>query len=60
MACSEDECAQITAEFEKDMHSAELKEITLTCGGKEVDERIVAVLRHASKLGFMDMLTRDD
>lgn len=60
MACSEDECAKIAEEFEKDMHSEELKELTLTCGGKEIDQRIIAVLRHASKFGFMEMLARDN
>ncbi len=60
MACPEDECAKLTEEFEKDMYSEEFKQIVLTCGGKEVDERIVAVLRNASKLGFMEMLSNDD
>lgn len=59
MTCPEDECAKIAEEFERDIHSAELQKLSLTCGGEETDRRIVAVLRHASKLGFMDILEDD-
>ncbi|KAJ6649591.1 hypothetical protein Bhyg_04829 [Pseudolycoriella hygida] len=59
MVCAEDECAKIAAAFEKDMFSEELKQLLLTCGGKEVDQRIIAVLRNASELGFMDVLKED-
>lgn len=60
MACNEDECAIIAEEFEKDLHSDKLRQLTLICGGKKVDERIVAVLRNASKLGFMEMMAKED
>lgn len=60
MACSDDECAKLTEQLEKDLHSGELKRLSLISGGKEVDKRIVAVLRNASKLGFMDMMWTKD
>lgn len=60
MACAEDECAKLAEEFERDLYSEELKRLTLTCGGKEIDQRCVAVLRNASKLGFMEMMAKDD
>jgi len=60
MACPENECQKIAEEFEKDMFSDVLRELTIKCGGKEVDQRIVAILKHACKLGFMDMLATDD
>lgn len=59
MACAEDECAKLADESEKDFFSEELKQLSLICGGKEIDKRIVAVVRNASKLGFMEMLTND-
>lgn len=60
MACPEDDCSKLTEEAEIDFYSEELKQILLNCGGKEVDERCVAVLRNASKLGFMEMMTKGD
>lgn len=59
MTCPEDECAKIAELFENDILSPKLKELTITCGGKETDERIVAVLRHASELGYMEMMKDD-
>lgn len=60
MACPEDECSKLTEELEKDLFSEELKQILLACGGNDVNRRIVAVLRNASKLGFMEMMTEDN
>lgn len=59
MACDEETGAKIAEEFEKDCFSDEVKQLSLICGGKEIDERLVAVLRHASKLGFMEVLTKE-
>lgn len=60
MSCSEDECSKIAEQFERDVYSKELKELSLICGGKETDQRIVAILRHATELGYMEMLTSDE
>lgn len=60
MACSEDECLRLTEEFDKDVFSEEVKRILLICGGKEIDDRIFAVLRNASELGFMEMMLTQD
>uniref|UniRef100_A0A336LXP0 CSON007435 protein n=1 Tax=Culicoides sonorensis TaxID=179676 RepID=A0A336LXP0_CULSO len=55
MRCSEEELSEVVAEFERDMHSDKFRQLCITCGGKSVDERITTVMRHASKLGFMEM-----
>lgn len=60
MACPENEGAKIAELFDEDMFSVELKELTLTCGGKEIDQRIAAIVRHANNLGYMEMVARDD
>lgn len=60
MACPEDECEKLQVEFEKDMHSEEFRQLSLTCGGQAVNERIIKVIRHANKLGFMEMISKDD
>ncbi|XP_037047678.1 uncharacterized protein LOC119082299 [Bradysia coprophila] len=60
MACPENECAQLAEEVERDACSEEMRQLQLHCGGNTVDQRIVAVLRNASKLGYMDMIIRDD
>lgn len=59
MACADEECAKLAEEFERDLYSDELKRLQLTCGGKEIDERCVAVLKNASNLGFMEMMTSE-
>lgn len=60
MACPEEECKQLQTAFEKDIHSEEFRQLSLTCGGNIVNERITKVIRHASKLGFMEMVSKDD
>lgn len=60
MACPKEECEQLQAEFEKDIHSEEFRRLSLTCGGKAVNERITKVVRHANNLGFMEMVSQDD
>lgn len=60
MACPEEQCEQLAALFEKDMNSAEFKNLAMICGGKEINKRITEVVRHASNMGFMDMIGNDD
>lgn len=60
MACPEEECEKLQAAFEEDMHSEEFRHLSLICGGRSVDERITRVIRHANKLGFMEMVSNDD
>lgn len=60
MACPEEECAEMARLFEKDMYSQEFKALAMKCGGKEVDQRMTENLRYASKMGFMEMISKDD
>ncbi|CRL03891.1 CLUMA_CG017015, isoform A [Clunio marinus] len=53
IACSEEECAQISHWFETDMNGEEFHKITQICGGEEVDKRIVSIVKHASEKGYM-------
>lgn len=52
MGCPEDECARISHLFETDLHSPELEQITMVCGGKDVDDRITGVAVHAFQKGY--------
>uniref|UniRef100_A0A182NDU0 CHK domain-containing protein n=1 Tax=Anopheles dirus TaxID=7168 RepID=A0A182NDU0_9DIPT len=56
MMCSEEECAEINGYFEQDIHCEGFRRCALTIGGNEVNRRITAVMRHASKMGYMDMM----
>lgn len=60
MACSEEECAEMARLFEKDMYSKEFKTLAMVCGGKEVNQRMTENLRFASKMKFMEMISKDD
>lgn len=52
MACPEEECSQISHLFETDLHSKELERLTMICGGKNVDDRIVGIAIHSFKKGY--------
>ncbi|XP_053658851.1 uncharacterized protein LOC128707919 [Anopheles marshallii] len=56
MMSSEQECAEISGYFEQDIHSEGFRRCTLTIGGDVVNRRITAVMRHASKMGYMDVM----
>uniref|UniRef100_A0A182VYH7 CHK domain-containing protein n=1 Tax=Anopheles minimus TaxID=112268 RepID=A0A182VYH7_9DIPT len=56
MMSSEEECAEISGYFEQDIHSEGFRRCTLTIGGNVVNRRITAVMRHASKMGYMDVM----
>lgn len=55
MACSEEETAQIAHLFETDMNGDKFFKITQVCGGTDVDERIVSIVKHASDKGYMNI-----
>lgn len=44
---------QIAHWFETDMNGKEFHQITQTCGGADVDDRIVTIVKHASDKGYM-------
>ncbi|XP_049283933.1 uncharacterized protein LOC125764110 [Anopheles funestus] len=56
MMCPEEECEQLSYHFARDIHSKELADLTMVCGGEEVDKRLVGVLRHASRKGYFDIV----
>lgn len=56
MACPEDECQRMTELYDNDYLSEELESLTMTCGGKNVDDRIVGILKHASEKGYLNIL----
>lgn len=60
MACPEEDCAEMARLFEQDMLSQEFKALAMVCGGKEVNQRMTENLRYASKMGFMEMISKND
>ncbi|XP_055539206.1 uncharacterized protein LOC129726478 isoform X2 [Wyeomyia smithii] len=59
MLCPEDECAQLSYHFAKDLDSPEMKHWTLVCGGEAVDKRLVEIFRHLSQLGYFGIIDED-
>lgn len=53
IASPEEDTQKIAHWFETDMNSKEFYEITQICGGTEVDDRIVSIVKHASEQGYM-------
>jgi Ecdysteroid kinase-like family len=53
MASPEDVCARMAELCEQDHNDPELESLSKTCGGKDVDERLVNLLLHASEKGYM-------
>jgi len=56
MCCPEEECDRLANLWFSDMTSPEFRELAMTCGGKPVNERLIEVLRLATRLGHMDIL----
>ncbi|XP_052865712.1 uncharacterized protein LOC128272040 [Anopheles cruzii] len=54
MMSDAEECAEFSELYEEDIHSEDLRRCALTLGGEVVNRRITAVMRHASKMGYMD------
>lgn len=55
IASPEEETAIIAHWFETDINGEEFFKITQSCGGKDVDERIVSIVKHASDKGYMNI-----
>lgn len=60
MACSEEECQQLSDCFDKDMNSDRMVYLAEVCGGKEVSERVMGVVKHSFDHGYMKFLEEDD
>ncbi|XP_065365169.1 uncharacterized protein LOC135958214 [Calliphora vicina] len=56
MLCSEEECARISELFATDIRGEEFRKMSLEVGGDEVNMRLLAVVRHACEMGYMDDL----
>ncbi|XP_049311898.1 uncharacterized protein LOC105228483 isoform X1 [Bactrocera dorsalis] len=56
MLSSEEECAKISHLFETNLRGEEFHRVSIEIGGDEVNMRLLAVLRHACKMGYMDEL----
>ncbi|KAL5273400.1 hypothetical protein ACFFRR_000252 [Megaselia abdita] len=53
---TKEECAKLSHLFESDMHGDEFYQVSLAAGGDEADEKIMEVVRHSSRMGYMDRL----
>lgn len=56
MLSSQEECAKISHLFETDLRGEEFQRVSIEIGGDAVNMRLLAVLRHACKMGYMDEL----
>lgn len=53
MASSIEVCEKISELFETDMASDEFRQILQVCGGQSVDERLLSILIHSHKKGYL-------
>ncbi|XP_055638318.1 uncharacterized protein LOC129776608 [Toxorhynchites rutilus septentrionalis] len=60
MLGSEEECRQLSYHFMKDASSAEMKRLTMVCGGEVVDRRLIEMLRHLSQIGCFSIVDEDE
>lgn len=56
MYTSEKERAKLSHLFETDMHGEEFYKLSMECGGQGADEIILDILRHCSRMGYMDIV----
>uniref|UniRef100_A0A182P4I8 CHK domain-containing protein n=1 Tax=Anopheles epiroticus TaxID=199890 RepID=A0A182P4I8_9DIPT len=56
MMSSKEEVEEISGYFEQDINCEGFRRCALTMGGDVVNRRITAVMRHASKMGYMDVM----
>lgn len=56
MLSSEEECAKISHLFETNLRGEEFRRVSIEIGGDAVNMRLLEVLRHACKMGYMDEL----
>lgn len=55
MMSSEDETQRMSDLYNDNFESAELQDLTLCCGGKDVDYRIKGIVLHAFEKGYLDI-----
>ncbi|XP_058821995.1 uncharacterized protein LOC131683753 [Topomyia yanbarensis] len=56
MMSPEEECAQLSYHFAKDLDSPEMKHWTMVSGGEAVDKRLVEIFRQLSQLGYFSII----
>ncbi|XP_055689470.1 uncharacterized protein LOC129793458 [Lutzomyia longipalpis] len=59
MDCSEEECELLSNLFVQNMRSPEFFDICLTAGGEGSNEKILSVVQHASKMGYLRFLLEE-
>lgn len=56
MNCPREEAEELTKLWFADMNSKEFRDVAMVCGGKVVNQRLLKVLRMATRLGHLDIL----
>ncbi|XP_075156520.1 uncharacterized protein LOC142229827 isoform X2 [Haematobia irritans] len=56
MLCSEEECSRLSDLFASDISGDEFRILSIEAGGDEVNMKILAVIKHACEMGYMDNL----
>ncbi|XP_061393064.1 uncharacterized protein LOC133328516 [Musca vetustissima] len=56
MLCSEEECSELSELFSNDFTGERFRKLSIEAGGDEVNLQILAAMRHASEMGYMDDL----
>lgn len=56
MLCSEEECSELSELFANDFTGERFRKLSIEAGGDEVNFQILAAVRHASEMGYMDDL----
>lgn len=51
---TKEECSELSHLFETDMHGDEFYRVSLEAGGDKADEKIMEIVRHSSRMGYMD------
>lgn len=54
MLCSEQECEHLSELFAVNIHSDEFYQLSMNAGGDMVNSKLLAIVRHASEMGYMD------
>lgn len=53
---TKEDCGKLSHLFETDMHGDEFYQVSLAAGGDEADDKIMEIVRHSSRMGYMDQL----
>uniref|UniRef100_A0A1A9WA04 CHK domain-containing protein n=1 Tax=Glossina brevipalpis TaxID=37001 RepID=A0A1A9WA04_9MUSC len=54
MSCSEQECERLSELFAININSDEFYELSMKAGGDMVNDKLLAIVRHANDMGYMD------